>query len=83
MFVMNCVIVTNEVLKYEIKNKSKKRRQKEGPGKLIPVEKISIDMNDKELELYNPVKCDCCNTELAVYDKSEIYHFHNVLESLS
>ena len=83
MFAMNCYIVPDEVLKYETKNKSKKRRKKEGPGKLVPVVKDSEDMNNKELEVYNPVKCGLCDTELAVYDKSEIYHFHNVLESLS
>ena len=80
---MNCYIVTDEILKYETKNKSKKRRKKEGPGKLIPVDKESDDMSNSELEVYNPVKCGSCDTELAVYDKSEIYHFHNVLESLS
>ena len=83
MFVMNCYVVTDEILKYEIKNKSKKRRKREGPGKLVPIDKESNEMNDKELETYSPVRCDCCNTELAVFDKDEIYHFHNVLESLS
>ena len=83
MFVMNCYIITDEILKYETKNKSKKRRKKEGPGKLVPVDKESKDINNKELEVYNPVKCSLCDTELAVYDKNEIYHFHNVLESLS
>jgi len=82
MFVI-CYVVADEVLKYETKNKSKKRRKKEGPGKLVPVEKDSEEILNKNLEIYNPVKCDCCQTELAVYDKNEIYHFHNVLESLS
>ena len=83
MFVMNCYVVADEILKYETKNKSKKRRKKEGPGKLVPVDKDCEETNSMGQEVYNPVKCGSCDTELAVYDKSEIYHFHNVIESLS
>lgn len=90
MFVMNCHIIVDELLRYEIKNKSKKRRKKEGPGKLVPYKKENPDDPDtkeetgtNKAEVYNPVRCDCCETELAVYDKNEVYHFHNVLESLS
>lgn len=92
MFVMNCHVVADELLKYEVKNKSKKRRKKEGPGKLVPYVKGNSSSTNTEdnadapvqkTEVYNPVRCDCCETELAVYDKDEIYHFHNVLESLS
>ena len=32
-------------------------------------------------ELYHPVRCVQCNTEVAVYDKDEVYHFFNVLTS--
>ena len=34
-------------------------------------------------ELYHPVRCQECETEIAVYDKDEVYHFFNVLESIS
>ncbi|UYV80534.1 EAPP [Cordylochernes scorpioides] len=37
----------------------------------------------EEVELYNPVFCSVCNTEVAVYDKEEIFHFFNVLASHS
>uniref|UniRef100_T1IQM1 E2F-associated phosphoprotein n=1 Tax=Strigamia maritima TaxID=126957 RepID=T1IQM1_STRMM len=32
-------------------------------------------------ETYHPVKCDVCNTEVAMYDKNEVYHFFNVITS--
>ena len=32
-------------------------------------------------ELYHPVRCSECNTEVAVFDKDEVFHFFNVLPS--
>ncbi|KFM63818.1 E2F-associated phosphoprotein, partial [Stegodyphus mimosarum] len=66
MFVINCRINFNETLKYA--NKKKKSR------------KSSID-NVSQFDIYNPVQCSVCNTEVAVYDKDELYHFFNVLAS--
>ena len=39
--------------------------------------------NDGETgdDIYHPVKCDVCNTEVGVYDRDEVYHFFNVLAS--
>ena len=36
---------------------------------------------DKVAEHYHPVRCTQCNTEVAVYDKDEVFHFFNVLAS--
>ena len=36
-----------------------------------------------EEELYNPVKCVKCTTQVAVFDKDEVYHFFNVVASHS
>jgi len=109
MFVMNCHVITDQLLHYEHKNKSKKRRKKEGPGKLIEYKpdidnletndpdtaKLETNQTDgsipktkkvkevKNIELYNPVKCTQCETEIAVFDRDEIYHFFNVLESIA
>ena len=148
MFVMNVRVVRDEVLRYERKNKSKKRRKKEGPGKLVPyvtdgernvphvtcsgeqsrdgftastdgglkdattegLPKMRVTSGDLKAakkgvekgvssadivqsghrldnggveELYHPVKCQECETEIAVFDKDEVYHFFNVLESIS
>jgi len=31
--------------------------------------------------VYHPVVCSVCNSEVAVYDADEVYHFFNVLAS--
>ena len=67
MFVSNCKVITDEILKYPIKKKRSKKNLKNTD---IPNE-----------DVYNPVKCSVCNTEVAVYDADEIYHFFNVLAS--
>ena len=67
MFVMNCSVNTNTKMKFPVKHKGKK--SKKAPG--------------GDEEFYNPVKCDTCNTEVAMYDKDEIYHFFNVVASHS
>jgi len=34
-------------------------------------------------ESYHPVTCDTCKTEVAMYDREEIYHFFNIVSSHS
>ena len=77
MFVMNSRVCKDELLRYENKRKGKKRRIKDGPGKLIPADAEESKMT----ELYNPVKCGECGTVIAVYDSDEVFHFFNVLAS--
>lgn len=36
---------------------------------------------DSDDDKYFPVKCCICNTQVAVYDSNEVYHFFNVLSS--
>lgn len=67
MFVSNCQIISDEILKYPLKKKKSKKRLEDAA---VPKE-----------DTYNPVRCSVCNTEVAVYDKEEIYHFFNVLAS--
>ena len=38
------------------------------------------ERTDRE-EVFHPVKCSVCNTEVGVYDEDEVYHFFNVLAS--
>ncbi|KAF7487768.1 E2F-associated phosphoprotein [Sarcoptes scabiei] len=33
-------------------------------------------------DVYYAVHCDVCNTEVAVYDHDEVYHFHSVIDSI-
>ena len=74
MFVMNCKVLSDETLRYEAKKEKKKfsKKKKEHAANIHP----------EQPELYNPVQCTSCNTEVAVFDKDEVYHFFNVVESL-
>jgi hypothetical protein len=75
MFVFNCKIKQDEQLKYpkgEEKSKKyfKKKKQEENA--------------EQEYEIFKPVSCQNCNTEVGVYDeKEELYYFFNVLASHS
>lgn len=85
MFVMNCTVKKDEVLRYKTqqdrkqRNKKKRRGQKtETPADEVPNPKpAGMDAD----ELYHPVQCSECSTEVAVFDKDEIYHFFNILAS--
>lgn len=84
MFVMNCCIIRSEQLRYpESKNKKKKWRKKKRRHEET-MEGGEADEEGSEAagdELFNPVKCSICNTEVGVLDKQEIFHFFNVLSS--
>ena len=72
MFVMNCTVDYNELLKYpQANNKRRKKKQKSSATQDVT----------SETDKFHPVKCNECNTVVAVYDTDEIYHFFNVLAS--
>ena len=87
MFVMNCHIVVDEVLRYEIPNQTqkpgKKKRKRNQSGKLVAAHTGSETENNQPgmQECYKPVRCTECNTEVAVYDEDEVYHFFNIVAS--
>ncbi len=71
MFVMNCVIDHSEKLTYPKTTEKKKKGKKS-------------KTDDEDLkELFHPVKCSKCSTQVAVFDDEEIYHFFNVIASHS
>ncbi|KAM6445646.1 E2F-associated phosphoprotein [Rhynochetos jubatus] len=74
MFVMNCIVNKEEVLKYRKKLKKRSKKMKHSK------ETTSIQSNEEE-EVYHPVLCTECSTEVAVMDKDEVFHFFNVLAS--
>lgn len=74
---MNCVVNKEEILKY--KKKVKRRSKKMKNSKEID----SIQSSQEEEEIYHPVLCTECSTEVAVMDKDEVFHFFNVLASHS
>ena len=65
MFVMNCSVKVDTKMKFPVKSKGGRKKKVAGGQE----------------EYYNPVTCDTCNTEVAMYDKDEIYHFFNVVAS--
>ena len=85
MFVMNCVVRTEQVLRFPIaaeplskkKAKQRQRQQHNAEEESQPTTTASAE------ELFNPVICSECKTEVGVYDENEIYHFFNVLASHS
>ena len=87
MFVMNCKVVEDEVLRYEPpqKRNSGKKRKKGQKGKLV--HEMDKDSNLTTIagaastDCYHPVTCMECSSEVAVYDTDEVYHFFNVLAS--
>ncbi|XP_043930029.1 E2F-associated phosphoprotein [Protopterus annectens] len=81
MFVMNCTINNEEVLKY--KCHINKMRTKQHKKMKVNNEETTNNTSQEaeEMEVYHPVKCSECSTEVAVLDKDEVYHFFNVLAS--
>ncbi|KAI1295619.1 E2F-associated phosphoprotein [Halotydeus destructor] len=69
MFVFNCDISFGEKLTHK-----EKRR------KFTRSERGSESIGTKNETYYN-VNCSVCSTQVAVYDRDEVYHFFNVLSS--
>ncbi|NXX89245.1 EAPP protein, partial [Centropus bengalensis] len=74
MFVMNCIVNKEEILKYRKKQKKSRKKMKHS-------KETSVQSNEEEEEVYHPVLCTECSTEVAVMDKDEVFHFFNVLAS--
>ncbi|XP_066550221.1 E2F-associated phosphoprotein isoform X1 [Amia ocellicauda] len=81
MFVMNCTVDKEEVLKYKVPSDAgrRNRRKKHKPSPEAAADGPQADPG----ETFHPVKCTECSTEVAVYDKDEVYHFFNILASYS
>jgi hypothetical protein len=95
MFVFNCKIKRDEILKYpkdcsKNKNINKVKRIELNAAELVSpltnltTNEATLNNQAQQFDIYEPVSCTICNTEVGVYDKSiEIYHFFNVLTSHS
>ncbi|KAF3700734.1 E2F-associated phosphoprotein [Channa argus] len=85
MFVMNCTVKKDEVLRYKTEQERKKRNRKRRKGQ--ETESVGDKAGDPMPagmdtdEVYHPVQCSECSTEVAVFDKDEVYHFFNILAS--
>lgn len=81
MFVMNCSVNKEEILRYKPPENRKKRR---GRKKMRSNQEGAAEEAETDVEeIYHPVMCTECSTEVAVYDKDEVFHFFNVLASHS
>ncbi|XP_020726149.2 E2F-associated phosphoprotein [Odocoileus virginianus] len=79
MFVMNCSVNKEEILRYKPPENRKKRR---GHKKMRFNQEGAAEEAETDVEeIYHPVMCTECSTEVAVYDKDEVFHFFNVLAS--
>ncbi|KAK2843448.1 hypothetical protein Q7C36_011663 [Tachysurus vachellii] len=91
MFVMNCTVKKDEVLRYKAAKQKKQRRKRSHQDQATTSAEAKPEaeagLTDSRLggmdeeEVYHPVKCTECSTEVAVYDKDEVYHFFNILAS--
>lgn len=93
MFVMNCTVDKEEVLRYKTSNNRKQKRHRKKARQESTSAPAEAEMESEsgltdarlagmdEEEMYHPVKCTECSTEVAVYDKDEVYHFFNILAS--
>ncbi|CAK8678052.1 unnamed protein product [Clavelina lepadiformis] len=81
MFVLNCNVQTDEVLRYKEpkKKKFKRHRKREQSAMDVGYTQSSTSEVDSSEQVYHPVKCRTCSTEVAVYDNDEVYHFFNVI----
>lgn len=70
MFVTNCDIKRDQILRQP---KPRKSRRHVESGK--PQENADRD------EVFHPVCCSGCATEVGVLDRDEVYHFFNVIPS--
>lgn len=70
MFVKNCEVDRKETLRC-LPSRSSMRRRNLPEGMSNP------------RDIFNPVRCQVCRTEVAVYDCEEVYHFFNVIASFS
>lgn len=90
MFVMNCVVKRDEVLRYKTQQEKKPRKRKRRKQQQQTEAEVAAAAEEAEGagpsgmdadEVYHPVKCSECSTEVAVLDQDEVYHFFNILAS--
>ncbi len=81
----NCKVIQEEVLRFPkgaAKNKRKRKNRKGTVDEQTSAsDSATPSTSQAEEEVYHPVRCEQCNTEVGVYDKDEVYHFFNVLSS--
>ncbi|XP_020212270.1 E2F-associated phosphoprotein [Cajanus cajan] len=75
IFVVNCKIGNDKVLRQNNSRSRKRNRGTEGFD--------GDDARSTDIETFKQVCCSVCSTEVGVIDQDEVYHFYNVLPSES
>lgn len=75
MFTFNCKVDESETMK--ISSKPQNARSKK---MVLPTNNREFLADDKK-ETFYPVRCEVCNTHVAMFDSEEVYHFFNVVTS--
>ena len=93
---MNVSVNNREILRYKKKDVKKRRgRAKNRRAKKPETKKersrsrskslsraSDVDLSESEKEdLFHPVSCKICQTEVGVFDSDELFHFFNVIAS--
>lgn len=77
MFVTNCLINKKEVLRPEEVGSSKGKASKK--GKAAASSRPAAEALPQEV--FHPVLCSVCGTEVGMQDSEEVVHFFSVLPS--
>ena len=77
MFVLNCRIERSAKLIYRNKEELRKKFKRSRKYRAKQDSETITDIKD----IYNPVFCVKCNTQVALFDCDEVYHFFSVLAS--
>lgn len=80
MFVMNCIVNSEQSLHCPLKT-GKQKRKRDGQKIGDELEKIPAIAVATAEDLFHPILCEICKTEVGVQDSDEVYHFFNVLAS--
>lgn len=87
MFVQNCRVLETETLYMPstAAKRSQKRKHDVQPSMKANtrLDSSSIPSDCKPEDLFHPVVCSVCNTEIGVIDVEEVYHLFNVLSGYS
>ncbi|KAI4328591.1 hypothetical protein L6164_020931 [Bauhinia variegata] len=75
IFVINCKIENNQVMRQNNSSSRRGKREREGSD--------GSKAHSTEVGTFKQVCCSVCLTEVGVIDEDEVYHFFNVLPSES
>ena len=81
MFVMNCKVNTSEQL--SVPEQTAKKKFKKGKNSGQGQGDSTDSQSSASRDAFHPVLCEECDTVVGVIDVEEVYHFFNVLASLS